>query len=87
MALSRRPVRIEVYDDDGVGVVNVDMHYVIETDAPDVLAATGSNRVRGVVLKCEAARASLANLLAALQVVDDGGWPAGAIALPHPRKP
>ena len=87
MALSRRPTRIDIYDEDGVGPVNVDIHYVIETDAADVANVNGSARVRGVVLKCECPRAAVASLIGQCQVIPPHDWPTGALPLPLPLKP
>lgn len=87
MALTRRPTRIDIYDENGVGPVNVDVHYAIETDAADVVNVHGNGRVKGVVVKCECPRAAVGALLAQCQVVNDGGWPEGALPLPLPRKP
>lgn len=85
MALSKRPVRIDIYDESGSGPVHVDVHYAIESDNAEAIAA-GAGR-RGVVVHCECARAAVGALLGQCQIVDDGGWPKGALALPLAVKP
>lgn len=84
MALTTKPVRIDVYDHDPGGPLNVDIHYKITTDNAEAIALGAG--ARGVVVKCECPRNAVGTLLAACKIVDDGGWPEGAVALPLPRK-
>ena len=85
MALSATPVRIDIYDDEKGGPLNVDVHYAIDTNNAEAVAL-GAKR-RGFVVKCECPRARVATMLSFCQIVNDGGWPEGLIALPLPRKP
>lgn len=84
MALTTNPVRIDVYDRDAGGPLNVDIHYTISTDNAEAIALGA--QTRGVVVKCECPRGVVGALLAACKIVDDGGWPEGATPLPLPRK-
>ena len=88
-AISSQIKRIDLYDDDGAGVINVDVHYELSTNNAEAIALGASKRV--VVVKMEGTRATvvsaIASIIGASLIVDDGGWPESAVALPRPRKP
>ena len=84
MALTAKPVRIDIYDHNPGGPLNVDIHYSISTNNAEAIALGAG--ARGIVIKCECPRAAVVALVSACKIVDKGGWPEGAIALPLPLK-
>jgi hypothetical protein len=88
-AISSKIVRLDLYDDDGVGDINVDVHYVLSTNSAEAIALGSASR--GVVVKMEGTRATvisgISTIIGASLVTHDGGWPEGALPLPRPRKP
>jgi hypothetical protein len=88
-AISQRIVRVDLIDDDGVGDIVVDVHYDLSTNNAEAIAL-GAHK-RSYVVKMEGTRATIvaaaASIIGASLVVNDGGWPEGAVPLPRPRKP
>jgi len=72
------------------GALILDAHYQLTTDNAEAIAMGAQHRHVVVRFECSP-RATCLNAIATLRdnslIVNDGGWPEGAIALPRPRKP
>jgi hypothetical protein len=90
MAISTALMRMDMTDDDQAGAIDIDFHYRLTTNNAEAIAMGAQHRAVVVRMECMP-RASCLTAIGTLinnsLIVQDGGWPEGAIALPRPRKP
>lgn len=89
MAITARPISCNIADRGASNPIRVEATYFVSTDNPEAIALGHADRP--VILVLEGPRGAVATklneLLALCQIVEKGGWPEGAIALPLTVKP
>lgn len=84
MTLSVKYRRIDITDEDQTNPVKVVIFASVHTSQSDVPAATGSDEIRRIVVKCDGTRANVAALMQTLHITNAAELDPDVLALLTP---